>query len=171
MNSLVIRQSTIKDAVGISEVLTVSQWFTYDSLFSEDYINKLINQYYNLKRIKEEIISINEKWHGYIVAVKADKIVGVIGGGMINKEAGEVYVLYLDPTQRNSGIGSRLLEFFTKIQKHKYGAKDQWVAVAKGNKYAIPFYEARDFIFQEEVKSYGSKLEDRDISLMYKRKI
>ncbi len=171
MNSLVIRQSTINDVIGISEVLTVSQRFTYARLFSDDYINKLIKQYYNVKRIEQEVNSIDIKWHGYMVAAKGDKIVGVIGGGMINKEAGEVYVLYLDPTQRNLGVGSRLLEFFTKIQKHKYGAKEQFVAVAKGNNYAIPFYEARGFIFQKEIESYGSALEDCDISLMYKRKI
>lgn len=171
LDSLIIRQSTLCDVKGISDVLTDSQWFTYGSLFSEDYIRELIQQYYNVQRIEQEIISVDKKWHGYLVAVFETRIVGVIGGGMLNEDSGEVYVLYLDPTMRGSGIGSRLLKFFTKVQKHQYGAKNQWVAVAKGNNYAIPFYEARGFIFQSEVQSYGSSVEDNDISLMYKRKI
>ena len=157
--------------IGIVDVLTASQWFTYGDLFSEDYIRELIRQYYNLQRIEQEIVSIDRKWHGYLVAEIDNTIVGVIGGGMLNVDSGEVYVLYLNPTMRGSGIGSRLLNFLTKVQKHKYGAKEQWVAVAKGNNYAIPFYEALGFIFQSEVHSYGSTVKDNDISLMYKRKI
>ena len=171
MNSLIIRQSTIRDAIGIVDVLTASQWFTYRSLFTEDYIRELIQQYYNMQRIEQEIVSIDRKWHGYIVAEMDNTIVGVIGGGMLNQDSGEVYVLYLNPTMRGSGIGTRLLNFLTKVQKHKYGAKEQWVAVARGNNYAIPFYEARGFIFQSEKQSYGSTVIDHDISLMYKRKI
>lgn len=171
LDSLVIRQSTIRDAQGISDVLTASQWFTYRNLFSEDYIQELIEQYYNLQRIELEILSIDKKWHGYLIAELGNTIIGVIGGGMLNVDSGEVYVFYLDPDMRGAGIGTRLLNFFTKIQKHKYGAKEQWVAVAKGNNYAIPFYEARGFIFQSEIQSYGSTEKDNDISLMYKRKI
>jgi len=49
------------------------------------------------------------------------------------------------------------------------GANEQWVAVAKGNNYGIPFYEARGFIFQHEERSYGTLNADQDISLKYKR--
>lgn len=171
LQSLVIRQSTIRDVQGISDVLTASQWFTYGKLFSEDYIQELIEQYYNPQRIELEIVSIDKKWHGYVIAEIDNTIVGVIGGGMVTIDRGEVYVFYLDPKMRGAGIGTRLLNFFTKIQKHKYGAKEQWVAVAKGNNFAIPFYEARGFIFQSEIQSYGSTLKDDDISLLYKRKI
>jgi len=90
---------------------------------------------------------------------------------MNDDTAGEVYVLYLDPILRGQGIGTRLLDFFTKIQKHTYGSKEQWVSVAKGNNYGIPFYEARGFIFQHEEMAYGTIEEDQDISLKYKRDI
>lgn len=167
----IMRQATIKDAQSIQEVLTKSQWFTYEKLFTKDYIQKLIQQYYNIERIQEEIKSIDSNWHGYIVAEENGKIIGVIGGGMTDDFTGEVYVFYLEPTMLGRGIGTRLLNFFTKIQKHKYGAKEQWVAVAKGNDYGIPFYEARGFVFQHEEQSYGSTEENDDISLKYKREI
>lgn len=171
MNSVIIRQATKKDAKSITEILVASQWFTYERLYSKEYIQDLIDQYYNLSRIEDEIISISNQWHGYFIAEKAEKIVGAIGGGMVDNAKGEVYVFYMDPFMRGQGIGTRLLDFYTKIQKHLYGAKEQWVSVAKGNDYAIPFYEARGFIFQHEEPAYGSSKENEDISLKYSRQL
>lgn len=171
MKPFTIRQATANDAKSIQTVLTRSQWFTYENLFTTDYIQKLIERYYNIERIEREIKSIDANWHGYIVAEENGNIIGVIGGGMVDETTGEVYVFYLEPTTRGRGVGTRLLNFFTKIQKHTYGAKEQWVAVAKGNVYGIPFYEARGFVFQHEEQSYGSNNQDHDISLKYKRTI
>ncbi|WP_186669882.1 GNAT family N-acetyltransferase [Sporosarcina sp. BP05] len=171
MKAITIRRATRNDATAITDILVASQWFTYEKLYSVDYITKLIGQYYSVQRIEQEIVSINEEWHGYFIAETDGKIVGAIGGGMTSKTAGEVYVFYLDPLMRGMGIGTRLLDFFTKIQKYTYGAHEQWVSVAKGNDYGIPFYEARGFIFQHEEFAYGTSKEDQDISLKYKRDI
>ncbi|WP_318614145.1 GNAT family N-acetyltransferase [Sporosarcina sp. YIM B06819] len=171
MKTASIRKANKNDAKGIADVLAKSQWFTYTKLYSEVYIQKLIDQYYNVQRIEQEIVFISDEWHGYFIAEMDGKIVGAIGGGMNNDTSGEVYVLYLDPTLRGQGIGTRLLDFFTKIQKYTYGAQQQWVSVAKGNDYGIPFYEARGFIFQHEELAYGTIEEDQDISLKYRRDI
>lgn len=90
---------------------------------------------------------------------------------MTGDDSGEVYVLYLDPALRGKGIGTRLLDSYTKVQKHTYGAREQWVSVAKGNQYGIPFYEARGFTFQYEDLAYGTVQENQDISLKYKREL
>lgn len=170
MDRVTIRQSTKKDAQKIQDVLVRSHWFTYKELFSEAAIKKIIDQYYNLDRLIEEISFISTRWHGYIIAEKGEEIIGVIGGGMRNKEDGEVYVLYLAPEKRSEGIGTLLLNHFTNIQRFTYGAKEQWVGVAKGNHYAIPFYEAKGFVFQYESPSYEA-LSEQDRSLWYKRQI
>ena len=112
--------------------------------------------------------------HAYFIKngmVKDDEIVGAIGGGVDEKGIAEVYVLYLDPMKRNNGIGTKLLDHLTDIQKAKYGAYEQWVSVTKDNTLGIPFYEARGFHFEHEQQSYESKPEDRAISLRYKREI
>ncbi|QUW22766.1 GNAT family N-acetyltransferase [Sporosarcina sp. Marseille-Q4063] len=171
MDNLVIRQATLYDTKAVTSVLVESQWFTYKHLYSKSYIQNLVDQYYNEQRIKSEIMLISDKWSGYFLAEKAGKVIGVIGGGMINSTAGEIYVFYMDPNYRGLGVGTRLLNFFTKVQKHSYGATEQWVAVAKGNYYGIPFYEARGFIFQHEELAYGTTEDDQDISLKYKRQI
>lgn len=170
MDQLIIRQGTQKDLKNIQHVLVASQWFTYHTLFSKTSIQKIIDRYYNTERLSEEIACINATWHGYIVAEIHGEIVGVIGGGMRDEYDGEVYVLYLHPEKRLKGVGTQLLNKFTHIQKFTYGANEQWVAVAKGNIYGIPFYEARGFEFQYESASYAA-IDDNDISLWYKRKI
>ena len=166
-----IRQATKNDAKAIANVLSKSQWFTYKTLYSKDYIEKMIERYYNVQRIEQEIVSVSEEWHGYLIAEEGGTVIGVIGGGMTDEAIGEVYVFYIDPDKRGTGIGTRLLDFFTKIQKHTYGAEEQWVSVAKGNFYGIPFYEARGFIFQNEAPTYGTTEADEDISLKFKREI
>ncbi|CAM3149498.1 GNAT family N-acetyltransferase [Filibacter tadaridae] len=171
MQKVSLRQAVKSDAKGVTDVLVASQWFTYEKLYSEHYISNLISNYYNVERIEQEIVSISEKWHGYFIAEMNGQIVGAIGGGMTNKNVGEVYVFYLDPSMRGKGIGTRLLNFFTAIQKSRYGAKEQWVSVAKGNTYAIPFYETRGFIYQYEEAAYGTTEDDDDVSLKYKREL
>ena len=167
---LYIRQATSRDMEQIHDVIVKSHWFTYNDLFAPSSIEKIIERYYNPERLLEEITCINATWHGYIVAIVNEKIIGVIGGGMREEEEGEVYVLYLDPEVRNNGVGTELLIKFTMIQKFTYGAKEQWVAVAQGNKYGIPFYEARGFEFQYASPSYAA-IDDNDVSLWYKRNI
>ena len=170
VSRLIIRQATHADIHAIQQVLIASQWFTYDKLFSKISIQSIIDRYYNLDRLAEEIACINAKWHGYIVAEYENEIIGVIGGGMRDLHDGEVYVLYLHPDKRLQGVGTELLNHLTKIQKFTYGAAQQWVAVAKGNEYGIPFYEARGFIFEYASPSYAP-IDEQDISLWYKRKI
>ena len=169
MSELSVRMARKEDAECIAPLLSKSQWFTYRNLYSEQYIEALIMKYYNVERVKQEVTSIDRSWHGYMVAELDGKIVGTIGAGMLNETDGEIYVFYVDPDRRGKGIGSRLIDFCTKIQKHRFHASKQWVSVAKGNVYGIPFYEAKGFSLVREEIAYGSTIEDQDISLVYSR--
>ena len=161
----------MNDAEPISHLLSECQWFTYGDLYSEAYIQRLIKKYYNVERIKQEVTVVDKKWHGYFIAEMDGIIVGAIGGGMKDDTDGEIYVFYVDPKRRGNGIGTRLLNFYTKIQKHTYSAEKQWVSVAKGNIYGIPFYEAKGFSFEREEIAYDSNVTDNDLSLVYSRQI
>ncbi len=89
---------------------------------------------------------------------------------MISPGVGEVFVLYVDPQRRGSGIGTALLEAITN-QQRKSGAKEQWVSVEAKNDKGLPFYEARGFIRRGERTAYGSKPEENIISLRLYRPI
>ncbi|WP_181347811.1 GNAT family N-acetyltransferase [Thalassobacillus sp. CUG 92003] len=135
---------------GISSVCTRAYWATYGETHSKDYIERVVNDFYNHARILREVTESNRNWGGYFVALENGVVVGAGGGGMIADEIGELFVLYLDPARRNEGIGTKLLDVITKQQKNDYGATKQWVSVQKGNMKGVPFYEAKGFTFQHE---------------------
>lgn len=110
----------------------------------------------------------NKEWGGYFVAVEDEEVVGAGAGGMIEETIGEVFVLYLNPERRNEGIGSMILDAITAQQK-RWGAKEQWVSVQKGNDKGIPFYEAKGFSLQYEKQGYGNEAGEDFISLRYCR--
>lgn len=171
MAEILVRMARRDEAKTIADLLSRCQWFTYGELFTDAYIVRLIENYYNVERIEQEVTTIDKSWHGYIVAEKEGTLLGIIGGGMRSETEAEIYVFYVEPEARGNGIGSRLLNFYTKIQKHTYGADRQRVLVAKGNMYGIPFYEAKGFTFEREEISYGAEEVDEDISLVYIRPI
>ena len=156
---------------GISKVCKEANWATYKELYSDEYIKRVIKEFYNHERILKEVTDTSRGWGGYIVAVEDNEVIGAIGGGMISKASGEVFVLYLDPNRRNEGIGTKLLEALTQQQRDEYQAKEQWVSVAKGNQKGIPFYEARGFIFNYEQRGFENTEEENYTSLRYVRKL
>ncbi|HLS10317.1 GNAT family N-acetyltransferase [Lentibacillus sp.] len=141
---------------GIAKVCTDAYWATYGDSYPEDYIRRIVEEFYHTDRISKEVVVSNRYWGGYFVAVENDEVIGAGGGGMIGKTAGEIFVLYLDPDRRNEGIGSKLLNIITNQQK-EFGAKEQWVSVKRGNQKGIPFYEARGFTFKNEKPGYWDK--------------
>lgn len=155
---------------GIQEVCSAGYRATYPGLRSNDYIEEVVEEFYNLERLEKEVTEISRHWGGYFVAVENGKVVGAAGGGMESDTLGELYVLYLDPNRRGEGIGTLLLEAVTAQQK-EWGATEQRVAVAKGNQKAIPFYEARGFRYLSEKESYYKGEEEGYVSLHYIRKI
>lgn len=164
-----IRKAIPSDAEEIVSLLIESQWFTYSSLYSAQYIKQMISHYYSLERVAKEIVTITPKWHGYYVAIFKNTVIGIIGGGLAEKGVGEIYIFYVKPSLIGQGVGSRLLTFYSKIQKHQFHATEQQVLVAKGNSKGIPFYENKGFTYCGEQPTYGSNAEDDDWSLKYIR--
>lgn len=155
---------------GIAEVCIESYWSTYHDIYSKEYIETVIRDFYNHQRILSEVTYSSKEWGGYFVALENEEIVGAGGGGMLNDTAGEIFVLYLNPNRRDEGIGTQLLQAITHQQK-EFGAIEQWVSVQKGNQKGIPFYEAKGFQFQHEQKGYHDKKENNYITLRYKRQL
>ncbi|GFZ76336.1 hypothetical protein GCM10010978_17520 [Compostibacillus humi] len=166
-----IIEATEKHVQGISDVCTIANWTTYKDIYSTRYIEKVIKEFYQPDRILKEVTVKDRSWGGYFVAVENDEVLGAAGGGMISEKAGEIYVLYIHPSRRNEGIGTKLFEAVTNQQKEQFHAAEQWVSVAKGNERGIPFYEAKGFQFQYEEIDEGSTEEEKYISLRYYRKI
>lgn len=122
-------------------------------LLSEAVIARQADLYYDPARVRREITTAGDSatWQGYVVAAAArGEVLGVAGGGMASDRSGSVHVLYLQPSLRGHGIGSRLLGFVTE-QQRSAGAVEQWVSVTEGNDLGIPFYRARGFVVRDRV--------------------
>ncbi|MGX7595048.1 GNAT family N-acetyltransferase [Planococcus plakortidis] len=163
-----IRIAQPEDAAGIRKVCAAGNRVTYAGLLPEPEIERVIGKFYNEARIREEIGNTNQDWNGWFVAVDEGEVLGAGGGGFTDDTVAEVYVLYMDPKRKYQGIGTKLLKAITEDQKSR-GAKTQWVAVAKGNGMAIPFYEVRGFEFQYEEPAYDMPEDSGHISLRYMR--
>ncbi|WP_053218609.1 GNAT family N-acetyltransferase [Virgibacillus senegalensis] len=154
---------------GIARVCIEGRWGAIRHIKSPESLRRNDQIFYNQERIRRELEE-TDGWDGYFVALDEGNVVGAIGGGMTGEYTSEVFVLYLDPNRRREGIGTKLLDHLTTIQRTK-GAKEQWVSVLKGNDKGIPFYEARGFQFVREKKAYGNAEGENYISLRYKRQI
>lgn len=156
------RKAEIKDIDAIQNILVTSWRHTYKDVYEDAYIEAVIKEYYNRRKIKLDIMRTSDNWTGYYVLEVNDKIVGCIGGGIDDGEA-HIYVLYMDVDEKYKGYGKRLVSRFTATQK-ELGITKQYVSVAKDNMMGIPFYKSIGFI--EDT----SKLSD-DLSFMMVRDI
>ncbi len=154
---------------GISRVCIEGRHDAIGHIKSVESLRRNDQVFYNHDRIRRELEEA-DGWDGYFVALDDGNVVGAIGGGMVDNDTSEVYVLYLDPKRRREGIGTQLLNHLTDIQRNK-GAKEQWVSVLKGNGKGIPFYEAKGFHFMHEKRAYGNVEGEDYISLRYRRDI
>ncbi|WP_245630309.1 GNAT family N-acetyltransferase [Amphibacillus sediminis] len=135
-----------------------------------DYIRRIIAEFYNYERVLQEVTKTNWEWGGYFVALDNNQVVGAGGGGMIAKQTGEIFVLYVDPARRNQGIGTLLIRAITDQQKTN-GATTQWVSVQKDNQKGIPFYEAKGFVFSHLQSGYGNNVNESYQTARYYRKL
>ncbi|QTN00350.1 GNAT family N-acetyltransferase [Sediminibacillus dalangtanensis] len=154
---------------GISKVCIEGRWAAIGHIKSPENLRRNDHAFYNEDRIRRELDEA-EGWDGYFVALDNGKVVGAIGGGMTGEQTSEVFVFYLDPSRRREGIGTKLLNHLTEVQRQK-GAKEQWVSVLKGNNKGIPFYEAMGFRFVCEREAYGNVDGEDYLSLRYRRDI
>ncbi|MRX74397.1 GNAT family N-acetyltransferase [Bacillus lacus] len=157
-------------AESIVQVCIEANRHTYQNLYSEETLKRIIGEFYYFDRIMDEILNTGREWNGWLAALDGEAVVGAIGGGLIDDRNAEIFVLYLNPFRRGEGIGTLLLYAYTELQR-KWGAENQWVSVAEGNEKGIPFYEARGFQFVEQQKAYSSLEEENYTSLRYRRNI
>lgn len=148
-----VRFAKVEDGPAISDICSEAWRITYDQLYSKPYIQKVVTDFYNLDRIQKECQESSPAWHGYMVAVEGDEVVGCIGGACAG-DVGFIYVFYVKVDRKGQGIGSALLRFLTAYQKEQFAITHQEVSVTTGNKMGIPFYEKKGFQLVEVVPNW-----------------
>jgi GNAT superfamily N-acetyltransferase len=148
MSQVIIRQSTLSDALGIQQACSAGAKLQFEPLgLTPEQMAGFLDKYYQIDRVKQEIVPAQspQDFSGYQVANDNVVIVGAIAGGMVDAATSLVWVLMLDPARRGQGIGTKLLNHLT-AQHKSFGATKQQVHVFADNHYGLPFYQARGFI-------------------------
>jgi len=148
----IVRAATTADVARICDICSAAYAVTYADLLPQAYIERTIRDFYHPARVEKEVSAAPPHWLGYQVVEEDGRVLGAAGGGMIGPGTGELFVIYLDPQERNRGLGTLLLDRVT-AQTVAAGAKEMWVSVTPGNQRGIPFYEARGFSVVERVKA------------------
>jgi len=136
-----VRRAEPGDEAGIREVCTAGGRVTdgdADEFFSEGRIAREIEE--------------PEGWDGWYVALEDDDVIGAAGGGMIGDDAGEVYVLRVDPDAQREGASTALLNAVTEDQRDA-GAEVQWISVT--DEVRTDFYRQHGFTVEDREERPG----------------
>lgn len=164
-----IRKAGPDDVPELQAILTRAWNHTYRMLYTQEYIDRIVAEFYNPERLFQETTTSSEHWSGYYVLDVDHKIVGCIGGGIIAPKIGSIFVLYLDPKEKRKGYGTILVNQFTQLQKAEYQITEQTVSVSEGNQMGLPFYRRLGFAEETRQKSYGSNESDPYYSITMRR--
>lgn len=74
-----VRQATPDDVPDIIHVCRRAWSVTYADLHTEDYIARVLDEYYNPERVLKEVRETSRNWNGYWVAERDGQILGCIG--------------------------------------------------------------------------------------------
>lgn len=107
-------------------------------------VQNKVEEYYYPERILKEIENVSSKWSGWIVARLDEKVIGVIGGGIVDSKVAKISDLYIDPDYLRERIGKRLVDHLTQMQQ-LLGNHTQLASLFKSNKESLLFYEALGF--------------------------
>ncbi|MFP3360933.1 GNAT family N-acetyltransferase, partial [Planococcus sp. SIMBA_143] len=55
---------------GIKKVCSEGYWATYKEIYAKEYIERVIEEFYNEERILQEVTTSDRDWGGYYVAVE-----------------------------------------------------------------------------------------------------
>lgn len=146
-----IELATAKDVDEIIAICTQGYACAAEAVSDKQKVQVKVEEYYNPERILNEIEEVSAKWSGWIVARLEGKVIGVIGGGIVDSKVGKVFVLYVDVNHLRIGIGTRLVNHLTQMQQ-LLGNNTQLVSFLKSNKESVQFYEALGFTYLQDIE-------------------
>jgi GNAT superfamily N-acetyltransferase len=134
---------------GICRVCREGWRDAYAGIGTDEETEATVAEFYDPEQVRSEVES-PDGWHGWLVALDdEDRVIGAGGGGTVEGDVGEVFVLYVDPDRRREGAGTALLSAITDRHRED-GAETQVVSIVPSNGPARSFYERRGFEPAEE---------------------
>lgn len=168
-NRKIVRKASQEDIRGIRRVCAEGYRDTYAGLLSHETIERVIEEFYNLDRLRDEVTN-PDGWNGWWVAEEDGVVLGAAGDGITKPGVGDLFVLYVDPAHQGRGIGTSLLNAVLEELKGQ-GAERVWVSVFDGNDRGIGFYKARGFEKRGKQPMHSSEPGEDYLSLRFCREL
>lgn len=142
----------------ISKIYIDSWKITYDGFVSDSYLKSL--NYHDAEKKWSDFL--NDTKNFIFVAKENNQVIGFVAGCIDDENSeGELYALYVNPTLKNTGIGSKLLDkFFEHMKENHITSIIVW-AMSK-NKKAISYYKHKGAVeYNHRMNSFdGEVVED-----------
>ena len=163
-----IRKALTSDSYNIAKLL-VSGWQTaYKGLIDDKFLNNMAVDI--MAQNWEENISTQNTTNNIYVYEENNKILGIIRFGKPDDASSnynaEIHVLYIEPSLKRNGIGTKLFEFATNhFIKNKTTNMIIWCL--KGNTPSIKFYEKLGGRIVSSRKAVINNIELEEVGIEY----
>ena len=166
-----IRQAVKEDSYSIAKLIVESWQTAYKGLIDDNYLNNLSIS----DRVigwERNILNQNENNHIYVYE-ENEKILGVIRFGIPDNEASnynsEIHVLYVEPTLKRNGIGTKLFNFAKNYFIEK-NTTNMIIWCLKNNLPSIKFYGKMGGTIVASKKAVIHNIELEEAGLSYNLK-
>lgn len=166
-----IRRAIKEDSYSIAKLI-VSGWQTaYKGLIDDNYLNNL-SVSDRIAGWENNILHQNKNSHIYVYE-EDNKILGVIRFGKPTDESlkynSEIHVLYVEPSLKRKGIGTKLFDF-AKNYFININTTDMIIWCLKNNMPSIKFYEKMGGTIVDSKKAVIHNIELEEVGLSYNLK-
>lgn len=142
-----VRKATISDIEAIQGLAAEIWPVAYRDILSEAQLNYMLNQFYGIEALKEQILTKGHQF--YLLLNKSKQELGFAAVSKENEDTFKLQKLYVLPSQQGKQLGKMLLQTVIHYSKENGGMR----LILNVNRYnkARFFYEKQGFKIIEEV--------------------
>lgn len=166
-----IRQAIKEDSYNIAKLIVASWQTAYKGLIDDNCLNNL-SVSDRIDGWENNILNQNQNNHIYVYE-EDNKILGVIRFGTPTDEStnynSEIHVLYVEPSLKRTGIGTKLFNFARNYFLEK-NTTNMIIWCLKNNIPSIKFYEKMGGTIVASKKGFIHNIELEEVGLLYNLK-
>lgn len=142
-----VRKATISDIEAIQGLAAEIWPVAYRDILSEAQLNYMLNQFYGIEALKEQILTKGHQF--YLLLNESKQELGFAAVSKENEDTFKLQKLYVLPSQQGKQLGKMLLQTVIHYSKENGGMR----LILNVNRYnkARFFYEKQGFKIIEEV--------------------
>jgi ribosomal protein S18 acetylase RimI-like enzyme len=145
-----IRPAVMKDIEGVEAVGRSAWRDAYTGLFSEDYVQQALAQWWSADYLKGAIESAQ---HIVLVAEEHRQVIGVAESEILDEKSAILWKLYVLKEHRGKGVGTALIE--ESMRYLSSGIEVYYTEYYRQNERAAAFYASQGFVFDKmETEDY-----------------